>query len=87
VPPHRPDEPIRELEAAIDALVAERQALCSAGASRATLEANRLELGRYQRRLASARIARCASGPGGAQDELKRAVGAGPVLANEVLAA
>ena len=85
----RPDPQIRELQESIDALVAERQELRSAGAGRAALEENRLELGRRQRQLAAAAIGlhRPASGPGEAQDELQRRVGAGPVLANELLAA
>jgi hypothetical protein len=44
------------LQESIDALVAERQELRSAGAGRAALEENRLELGRRQRQLASAAI-------------------------------
>jgi hypothetical protein len=61
--PHRPagdplDWAIRELQDAIGALVAERQALRSAGAPRAALEANRLELGRRQRQLSHAIVGR-----------------------------
>jgi hypothetical protein len=48
------DAAIRELRDAIDALVATRQELRSAGAGRAALEENRLELGRLQRQLGSA---------------------------------
>jgi hypothetical protein len=91
---HRPageplDWAIRELQEAIDVLVAERQALRSAGAGRAALEDNRLELGRQQRLLALALIGRHGppSGAGDAQDELQRSLGARPVLAHQRLAA
>ena len=87
--PVRGDAAVRELREAIDALVAERQELRSAGAGRAALEQNRLELARRHRELAFVVIGRHrrASGPGDAQDELQRSVGAGPVLANKLLAA
>lgn len=85
----RLDAKIRELQDTIGALVAERQELRSAGAGRAALEANRLELGRRQRQLAYAVIERHrgTSGSGEAQDERERPLGTGPVLANERLAA
>jgi hypothetical protein len=51
--PARGDAAVRKLREAIDALVAERQKLRSAGAGRAALEENRLELGRLQRQLGS----------------------------------
>jgi hypothetical protein len=47
---------LNALQESIDALVAERQELRSAGAGRAALEENRLELGRRQRQIASAAI-------------------------------
>jgi hypothetical protein len=53
-----PDAQIRELQETIAALVAERQSLRSAGADRAALEENRLELGSRQRQLALALIDR-----------------------------
>jgi hypothetical protein len=91
---HRPaaaslDARIRELQKTIGALVAERQALRSAGSGRTALEENRLELGRRQRQLAFALIDRHgpASGAGDAQDELQRSLGARPVLAHQRLAA
>jgi hypothetical protein len=85
----RLDVQILELQETIGALVAERQALRSAGAGRAALEANRLELGRRQRQLAYAAIGRHrgTSGAGDAQDEHQRPLGTRPVLANERLAA
>jgi len=62
-PQHRPaGDPLEratlELQDEIEALVAKRQALRSAGADRAALEANRLELGRLQRQLSYAALGR-----------------------------
>ena len=85
--PARGDAAIRELQEAIDELVAERQALRSVGAGHETLEANRLELGRRLRQLASALIERHGSGAGDAHDELQRPLRARPVLPDELLAA
>jgi hypothetical protein len=86
---NRLDAQLRELQEAIAALVAERQALRSARAIHAALEANRFELGRRQRQLAYAAIGRYrgTSGSGEAQDERQRPLLTGPVLANERLAA
>jgi hypothetical protein len=53
---HRPG--VEELRAQISELVAQRQRLRSLGASGTLLERNRLELGRSQRELSHALIAR-----------------------------
>ena len=83
------EDPVQSLREAIAALVAERQALRAGGAKRDELESNRLELVRRQQQLSRALIGTHLPGSARArsQDDAQRPLRAGPVLADDLLAA
>ena len=83
------EDPIESLRETIAVLVAERQALRAHGAKRDELESNRLELVRRQQQLSRALIGTHLpeSAEARPQHDPQRALGPGPVLANDLLAA